>query len=74
MPVRVTAGLINGHLTGFIRREEHVTGAGGANRIDGDARVAIRSVLKADRAGERGGHFTMDLTFGGARANSSPTD
>ena len=51
-----------------------MAGTGGANRIDGNMRIAIRTVFKADRAGKRRGHFTVDLAFGGACANGSPTD
>ncbi|MNC44251.1 hypothetical protein D3C75_931510 [compost metagenome] len=52
MAVRITAGLVNGHLTVFIRRQEHVAGACGTNRINGNARIAIGAIFEANRAGK----------------------
>ncbi|SAD50888.1 Uncharacterised protein [Enterobacter cloacae] len=51
-----------------------MAGAGSADRINRDAGVAVRPVFKADRAGEGGGHFAVDLAFGGACANCAPAD
>ena len=51
-----------------------MAGARRANRINGDARVAICPVFKPNRAGERGSHFTVNLAFRRARANGAPAD
>ena len=74
MAVGVAAGLIDGHLTVLVRRQEHMAGAGGADGIYRDAGIAVGAVFKAHRAGERRGHFTVDLAFGGTGANRSPAD
>ena len=50
MPVRVTAGLVDGHMTALIRRQEHVAGTGSADGINHDTGVAIGPVFEADRA------------------------
>ncbi len=74
VPIRVATRLVDGHLSVFIRREKHMAGAGGANSVNGNASIAIRTIFKADRTRERRSHFPMDLAFGGTRANRSPTD
>ncbi len=53
MPVRVAAGLVNRHLPLLVRREEHMAGAGGADGVHRDARIAVGAVFKSNRAGER---------------------
>ncbi|VTM89198.1 Uncharacterised protein [Raoultella ornithinolytica] len=49
-----------------------MAGAGGTDGIDGNTGITIGTVFEADRAGERGGHFPVDLAFGGTRADSTP--
>ena len=51
-----------------------MAGAGGADGVHRDARIAVGAVFKPDRAGERRSHFTVDLTFSGARPDGSPAD
>jgi hypothetical protein len=46
----------------------------GADRVDGDAHVAVGAVLEADRARQAGGQFAMHLRLGGARADRAPGD
>ncbi len=74
MAVWVAAGLIDGHLTVLIRRQEHMAGAGCADGIHRNAGIAVGAVFKAHRAGERRSHFTVDLAFSGAGTNSPPAD
>jgi len=47
---------------------------GGEDGFDGDLHVAGGAVFEADRAGEAGDEFAVDLAFGGAGADGSPTD
>ena len=49
--IRVAAGLIDGHLTIFVWREEHMAGAGCADSIHGNPRVAIGTIFKTYRTG-----------------------
>src|SRR5476649_687084 len=53
MSKRITGGLINGHLSLFIGREKQMFGARGADSVDGYLRVAVGTVFKSHRAGER---------------------
>ena len=53
MPERVAAGLVNRHLPLLVRGEEHMAGAGGADGVHRDARIAVGAVFKSNRAGER---------------------
>ena len=46
----------------------------GADRIDGDAHVAVGTVLEADRTRQTGSQFAMHLRFGRARADGAPGD
>ncbi|CSG00006.1 Uncharacterised protein [Shigella sonnei] len=72
--IRVAAGLIDGHLTIFVWREEHMAGAGCADSIHSNPRIAIGTIFKTYRTGECRSHFTVDLTFGSTCANRAPTD
>ena len=47
---------------------------GGEDRVDGHLHVAGGGVLEAHRAGDAGDQLAVDLAFGGARADGSPTD
>ena len=53
MPIRIAAGLVNRHLPLLVRGEEHMAGAGGADGVHRDARIAVGAVFKSNRAGER---------------------
>ncbi len=44
------------------------------DRVDGDADVAVRAVLEADRRGQARRHFPVRLRFGGACADGRPRD
>ncbi len=74
MAIRVAAGLIDSHLTVFIRRQEHVAGASRTDGVDRNAGIAVSAIFKTHRAGERRSHFTVDLAFRGTSANGAPTD
>ncbi len=45
VPIRVATRLVDGHLSVFIRREKHMAGAGGANSVNGNASIAIRTIF-----------------------------
>ncbi|MNT71514.1 hypothetical protein D3C72_2100070 [compost metagenome] len=51
-----------------------MAGTRGADSIDRDVRISIRTVFKAYRARKGRGHLAMDLAFGGPRANRAPTN
>ena len=72
MAVRVAAGVDNRRMTGFGYRQEVVRMIGGADGIDGDFQVAVRTVFKTDRAGEAAGQFAVYLAFSRARTNRAP--
>ncbi len=46
--------------------------AGGIDSVNSDFNRPVGAVLKANRAGKARREFTVNLRFGGARANSSP--
>ncbi len=48
--------------------------AGRLQSIDGDLHVTLSGVFKPYRHREPAGHFTVDLTLGGARSNRRPGD
>lgn len=72
--VAVALGDEDGGLTMFGVAEEVVRLAGGEDGFDGDLHVAGGAVFEADGAGEAGDEFAVDLAFGGAGADGSPTD
>ncbi|MPM53902.1 hypothetical protein SDC9_100672 [bioreactor metagenome] len=72
--VLVAAGVHDGHLAVLVHRQEVVTTTGGLDGVGGDANVAIGAVLEADGRGDARGQFAVHLAFGGARADSAPTD
>ena len=45
---------------------------GGADGVDGDFQIAVRTVFKTDRAGEAAGQFTVHLAFSRTRTNRAP--
>ena len=45
---------------------------GGADGVDGDFQIAVRTVFKTDRAGEAAGQFAVYLAFSRARTNRAP--
>ena len=47
---------------------------GGNDCVQCDFDVAIGAVLEADRRGQAGRQFAVDLRFGGAGADRPPTD
>ena len=51
-----------------------MAGAGSADSINSNPRVAIGTIFKTYRTGECRSHFTVDLTFGSTCANRAPTD
>ena len=51
-----------------------MAGAGGPNRIHGNSRIAVGTVFKADRAGERRGHLAVNLAFSSTCSDSAPAN
>ena len=59
-------------MAGLGHRQEMMRVTGSADRIDGDADIAVGAILEADWRGEAGGELAMDLAFGGAGADGGP--
>ena len=74
MSVGIAAGLVDGHLAIFIRRQEHMARPRCTNGVNRDAGIAIRTVFEAYRAGERRRHLTVDLALRSARPDGPPAD
>src|SRR5262249_27113899 len=72
--VLVTGRRDDGRVALLGHGEEVVRRLRGANRVHGDAHVAVRAVLEADRAGESGGQLAVDLALGSARTDGAPGD
>ena len=72
--IPVALGFDDGDLAVLMDAEEVVRPLGGKDGVDGDADAAIGAVLEADGGGEAGSQFPVDLAFGGAGADGSPTD
>ena len=58
----------------LIDTEKTVRCAGRYHRIQRDLQASIRPVFKSHRHGKAARHFAVGLRFGGARADSSPTN
>ena len=74
MTVAVALGNEDSRLTMFRVAEKVMRLAGRQNGFDGDLHIAGGAVFKADGTGETRDQFAMDLAFGGAGADRSPTD
>ena len=72
--VRISLGDEDGRLAGFGEAEKGVGVGRGEDSVDGDLHVAGGAVFEAHRAGDAGDQLAVNLAFGGARADGSPTD
>lgn len=53
-------------------RQESMSGPGSLDGVDGNVDRAVGTVLEADRHGEGGSEFAVDLGFGGSGADCAP--
>ena len=74
MHIRIAAGLNNGSPPFTVYAEETVRTRGRDDGVDGDGDVAVGAVLEANRRRQARRNLAVRLRFGGAGANSGPTD
>src|SRR5471030_5691 len=51
-----------------------MAGTCGADRVNGDAGIAISTIFETNRTRQGRGHLAVDLTFGGTRTNRTPAN
>src|SRR5581483_7914848 len=70
--VLVAAGRYDRRVAGLGDGKKMMRRLGRADRVHGNAHVAVGAVLETDRAGETRGELAVHLALGGARANGAP--
>ncbi|MCY1226278.1 hypothetical protein D9M72_385050 [compost metagenome] len=74
MTVGIALGGHDRHATFLVDTQEAVRAGNRLQGVDRHGQAAVGAVLEADGRGQTGGHFTVSLGFGGARADGRPAD
>lgn len=69
MTVGIAAGMDNGGMPGLGYRQEMMRMARRTDCVDRNLQIAVRTVFKADGAGQTACQFAVDLAFGRPRAD-----